>query len=667
MTSKELKHQAFDILVTRCHRQQQQLLNIEPRLLFYFEDLIEHSSTDDDDDDDWHNVDELLGAIKFLRLLRTYPFNHDKVRSVIFDGEGEWQQEGRRWVHVRGGLKQPGRVAPMVYRWEPFQIFMLCAMYGPQAWIDTGNEQWERDLMPTERVNEQTGHIDDLRRLCVHFIAFLPRKTNKTGFSAITNCEDFMRGDNDAQIFCCANSQQQSRILYQRTVDLIRQLDPQGRRIRFTATECNWKPGQFRSASLYAMSAGGKTKDGTFASRCSPDEFGSAEYVNGKSDMGALVKVIESSMGPRREPMTVVTTTAGNIKTGPFMDMLLSTQLALRDEIDYDSGQKQPTLEGDRRMCLLLHPDEWELDEEVLLTHKNIRRKVNPMLGKIVQHSFYDSEIAAARYDPMTLREVISKLFNVYANSSISEWLKADEIRCIQVDRRIDDCTDDEGWAVFVGSDFSKGDDLNGNSYLAVRWNEQQGEMEFFGDMDSYMSEQAVNESPLRELFRTWAADGWLHIVPGKTFDPVIATNRVIELHQKGINFMSFGYDPYNSKTVINALSQWVFDLGLQPTDIIKPVRQNFATYNPAVVDFELMVRRAFQQPDGTMQPAPQIHLSRNPMWPWQFSNCVLQESSDGMGNCKPVKGNASCKVDNVQMLLTALIGYNMKEGEVSN
>ena len=56
-------------------------------------------------------------------------------------------------------------------------------------------------------------------------------------------------------------------------------------------------------------------------------------------------------------------------------------------------------------------------------------------------------------------------------------------------------------------------------------------------------------------------------------------------------------------------------------------------------------------------------------MWPWQFGNCVLAESSDGMENRKPIKRqtDGSCKVDNVQMLLSALMGYDMAEGKVVN
>jgi phage terminase large subunit-like protein len=58
-----------------------------------------------------------------------------------------------------------------------------------------------------------------------------------------------------------------------------------------------------------------------------------------------------------------------------------------------------------------------------------------------------------------------------------------------------------------------------------------------------------------------------------------------------------------------------------------------------------------------------------NPLWPWEFGNVVLRESADGMENLKPVKRNssASCKVDNVQMLLSALLLYMAAEKTITS
>ena len=650
MTQQE-KDKSVMLLHNNFCRQYDEVAEIEPRLADYFLNI--------QDEPQYHNAYEILGALKFLRLLRTYEQDIDTFRDVIYKYEGIWEQRDGIWHHVEGGLKHPGTTGPRYYRLQPFQVFVLASMFLFKVWINTEAEVGSRGMMNTERPNPD-GYIEDLRRLCTEFTLYTPRKTAKTQLSAFIQFWYFMSADENAECYCCANASDQAKILFARSSQLIHQMDPRERRIRFTASQVNWKPGQFRTASLTALSAGGKTKDGLFAQLCSADEFGSAAYVNGASDMGKLVSVVESSMGPRREPMTFISTTAGIIQAGPFIDKLQSIRLLLEKEADPNADH---TISEDRQACLLLEPDEWEQqDEELLLTSKAVRRKVNPMLGIIVQHSFYDDEIAKARQNPEKMNEVITKLLNVYKAGRVKDWLKPEDIRPLQIDRRIDDCIDSDGWLVFCGLDFSKGDDLNGVSYLA--YNTRTGE--FFADMDSYMSEKAVNESPIRELLLKWADKGYLHIVPGQTFDPSWPVNRIIELDDKGVNFMAFGYDPYNAKIVMNALGQWVFDIGLDPKQIIQPVRQNFATYNPAVAEFDYMVKRSKDDGCGHQIPDPMIHFSRNSLWPWEFGNVMLQESTDGMENLKPVKREANGKVDNIQMLLSALILYDAAESQIN-
>jgi hypothetical protein len=70
----------------------------------------------------------------------------------------------------------------------------------------------------------------------------------------------------------------------------------------------------------------------------------------------------------------------------------------MRKYIDKNTGEP-PDFENDRRLCLCLEVDEWERDEQVILTKKSLRNKINPMLGKIVQHSSYDAWISEARND----------------------------------------------------------------------------------------------------------------------------------------------------------------------------------------------------------------------------------------------------------------------------
>lgn len=663
MTQKE-KQQAIDQLREATLRHHALLEDIEPRLAEYYDHLCQHTGTEKGDPNDHHNGFELLCALRLLRLLQTYPLNREKIDQVLYMGEGEWRRDAQGyWQHVEGGLGQPGRHGPEVYRWEPFQVFMIVAMYGPMAWIGTETYEGDRRPTDTERVNPATREIEDLRRLCTRFILFGPRKINKSGFAAITNVEDFMFGDYDAQVVCTANSQEQSKILFNKTKDLLQQLDPvtgrkfNGKYLNYTATEVKFMAGKYRAAELIAIPAGGKMPDGKFASRSAEDEYGSAGYTNGRSDMGQTAAVIESSMGPRREPMTVITTTASLITSGPFMEMLEATHRLLLQELKYPTGEATPTLAEDRQMCLLLEPDEWEAeDEDYLLTSKSIRRKINPMLGKIVQHSFYDTQAAESRMDETKKRETIAKLFNVYRSGRITKWIKGEEVARLQVDRRIDDCTKDQGWVVFTGLDFSLGGDWNGPGWLAARRHPSGRGTEFFADCDVWISEEEYNDSPLHPLYEQWVKGGWINVSPGKTFQPELFVGRLDELIKKGVQFMFFGYDKYKSKVPINVLKSYLqATLGIQnPEPYVQVVSQLNSEFNGPTEDLYNIM----------FAPVPFISYSNSPLWPFCFNNAMLE--TDNRENKRPVKANqsASCKIDPIQCIIMALDLYERYEGE---
>jgi hypothetical protein len=94
MTQEEKQH-AHEILTARLTDDVQLALKaIDPRLKDYFTGIA--------DNPELHNGYEILCAVKFLRLLRTYEFNEKKVKQIIQLREGEWAQDERgRWRHVR--------------------------------------------------------------------------------------------------------------------------------------------------------------------------------------------------------------------------------------------------------------------------------------------------------------------------------------------------------------------------------------------------------------------------------------------------------------------------------------------------------------------------------------------------------------------------------------
>lgn len=663
MTHQETKQEAIDILRRQLSGDgvAERLERVDVRLLEYFEGVARDVGTKLGEESDRHSVWEVLCAVKFLRLFNTYYFNTKQVQFYISLREGTWEKKGNTWHYIEGGLKLPATVGAKVYRWEPFQIFVLASVFGFYTWFDTHQPAGSKaELLPTER--EKYGSIYDFRRMVTEFILYAPRKVDKTGISAYIQFIFFLFGDFNAEIYSLGNTEDQSKILYSRTRFMLNQVNVSesgGKRFRMTEKVTQWQKqfqAEIRNSKIVPLTAGGKAPDGTNTQLLNWDELGSSPYINGKSDMQAHIGVCQSSMGMRREPLTFGTTTAGTITTGPFIDKLQSMHESLMKEIDYFHHRDTPTLSGDRQLCLLYEPDEYEkTEEQYVISSHALRRKVNPMLGITVQYQFYDDEMEKARQEGgQKLSECVSKLFNIYSSGRIREWIKAEQVRPLQTDMRISDCIASEGWVVFVGMDFSQGDDLHVVSYLAARRHPSGRGTQFFADCDAWIKESTLEATSIRPLYDKWIEQGWLHVSPGKVFQPALFINKLSALLEAGVQFLYFGYDKYQSKDPINSLKAFLQSVGVaDPEPYVQVVSQLNSELNAPTDD---LYAAMFAQ-------VPFISYSKNPLWPWCFGNCVLD--IDGRDNKRPIKRthSDSCKVDPVQALINALDLYERFEG----
>lgn len=297
-------------------------------------------------------------------------------------------------------------------------------------------------------------------------------------------------------------------------------------------------------------------------------------------------------------------------------------------------------------------------NEEELRTERVIR-KVNPNLGVTIQPDYYAREWEQAERDPSYKKEVITKLYNIFASDRAVDWITSDEIRPLQVDMTVEGCTASDGWVVLSGLDFTNvGDDLQALSFLAVRARKDGKGREFFADLRAWITEETVMNSPIKNVLLDWASRGYLNIVKSKVLSPNMPVDEIVRLRNMGVNMMGFGYDPFRANEPINLIKDWIVGFGVKPSDLanyVMPVGQKFGNMTPLIDEMTYMVRCE----------QPMIRFSNSPLWPWEFNNCQLIESVDGMENKKIVKTRPEMKVDNVQGLLDALFVYDTMNGKV--
>ena len=627
------------------------LWSVDKRLSEYIYDAISNNASH-------ANIYELLGIRKTLRLMDSYDMDVPRVHRTLRAIEGVWQ--GGR--HQKGGLKFSTPRGSQHVRLMPFQVWMLFEIYAFKVDVHMEREYHEGDmLLPTEWVKD--GWVWDTRRLTQEAHWFLTRKSGKTELGgAVDFTEVCFLGDINGQALICTNSSEQSQIAYKAIREFAMQIDPTcsnrmgGRYFRMTRAGLNWQPGHRMKGEIKCMAAGKTSKDGLYASVVHADEHGQAGYVNAHSDMQAAVDTCWGSTGPRREKLLLHTTTAGRVKDGPYKTKIEQVEELLLHELDYPLGSHIRTSD-DYWCAFLLRLDPWEVTDDLTrLNDTELFKKVNRSIGTTVQPTYYRERLhEAATGTEDTKQEVLTKDFNMWQGSSVREWIKAEQIRPLQRDMRIDDCKAKDGWVIFTGLDFSQGDDLHTAAYLAARKHPSGRGTEFFADYDAWVKESTAQASSIRPLYEQWVRDGWLHYSPGKIFEPSLFTGRLEELLGKGCQFMYWGYDKYKSKDPINTLKAFLQSVMkvANPEPYIQVVSQLNSEFDGPTDDLY----------KAMFAPVPFISYSNSPLWPFCFGNCVLEV--DGRDNKRPVKRSQadSCKIDPVQAIIMALDLYERYEG----
>lgn len=656
--AQERKERCLRDLRDAMPRYLDRLANIDQRICDYAMDLIR-------EDIDIHNLDELLGFRKFLRLLDTYPFDYEYVKDILYDAEGEWEMKAGNWKHVRGGMVIDGIFGARVYRQTPMQVFVYAWVYGFHHWIDTTSPNGSREMMESERIGDK-GTIEDYRLLTRKFICLWPRKMAKTFTSSFILFEDLMRGERDSEDYIASNGSDQSKILFKMCLKFIHNLDGWKRYFRVSDNDLHrfirWKPGTGRTASITALSSNPDNKDGLKATKIAADEFGAAKRSRSNpAEMEKLVGVLEGSQGPIREPLTFHSSTAGTGVETPYETMVNGVHKSLIEELDIPLDGHPHVTEYDSQGCSLLRPDEWERGDDELLRSERIIRKVNPNVGITIQPDYYRNEWKSAEIDgDVKRKEVVTKLYNIFCTDRTVDWITGDEVRGLMVvdedgwPSRIEDCKQSDGWVVISGMDFTNvGDDLQALTFLACR--RRNGRTQFFVQFEAWITEEAVEKNQYRNLFRQWNNDGYLHIVSGKTLSSAMVVDRIVSLrNDHGCAMVGFGYDPFKSKDAVNALKSWIISIGVRPDqvgNVLMPVSQSYGSVNPVLEEVTALV----------YDPDPLIRFHNSPLVPWEFSNCRIAESADGMENKKIVKANPDSpnKVDNCQALLNAMSVYD--------
>ena len=527
------------------------------------------------DNPEKHNLYELLAVKRFFRMLDRYEWSPKRVKHFFRF------YQALRFSGINGRTR---------YKLTPVQTFQFANIFG--------------FVKP------------DGRRLIRSVYLFVPRKFSKTTSSAALAVYDMLFGDNNAQAYVGANSYDQAKICFDEIRAIMFDLDAGGRHFRVNREKITFLD-RGRDSLIQCLTANAKTKDGLFASLVIMDEYAQARNTAGKN--GADLKnVLTTSMGPRREPLVIVITTASEVVDGPFKGELDGVMAVLR-------GEKT----NDTMFASIFMPDVDD-DEGDPATWA----KAQPHLGITVQPDYYEREYENAQLSAENMLAFRTKLLNIFCVSDEKTWFTYEKANDLLGKFDIDDVAGHPDCA--VAFDLSIHDDFSAVSYTIYSTESKK----FYCHTDYYFPEGALKGHPNEQLYRSWHAKGYLQFCKGQKIDVAQIAEDILRRSKK-VNIIRIGYDKYKAQDLTSILSS------VGARNVLTPYSQTYGSFNLPVESFEML---AWNDP-------PKIVFNDNPINTFCLSNCVLD--TDNLENKKPLKLSQYRKIDGtITMLMTLGLMY---------
>ena len=476
-------------------------------------------------------------------------YEHLKIRRFfLMLDKWEWKpKRAKKKIRLFEKLKFSGTSGRRCVKLSPVQVFSFANIYGLAR--------------------------PDGRRLIRTVYKFVPRKYGKTTEAAGLAVDDLLFGDHNAEAYVGANSYDQAKKCFNEIRGIMKNIDPRQKHFRINRETIKFRDGT-RESLAQCLTANAQTKDGLFASLAILDEYAQARDTANKN--GADLKnVLTTSMGPRKNPLTVIITTASDVIDGPCYKELEGVKKVLRGE-----------LENDTIFADLFLPD---ADDEESDPHT--WAKVQPHLGVTVQPDFYEMEWGNAQLSAENMLAFRTKLLNIFTINEIKTWFGYKDAKQIIGNFNIDTVKGKPDCA--VAFDLSVHDDFSAIAYTLYSKETKR----FYSHVDYYFPIGALKGHPNERLYRLWHEQGYLKFCKGRKIDVRMLADDIIA-RSKIVNIIRIGYDGYKAQDLVNILRVTGGKNQLQPYG------QTYGNFNLPVESFEMLV---YDDP-------PKITLNDNPI-----------------------------------------------------
>lgn len=465
--------------------------------------------------------------------------------------------------------------------------------------------------------NESGEWVRYFRRM----FASVARKNSKTTLTAGLMCY-LTFGDQEpgAQGLCAASTRDQARLAYN-PIRLVVEASPAFRQAGIIPTK----------AEIERLSDGSVMKPVVA-------EAGALQGLNVHASLTdelhvhkdlSLLNALEAGTGSRRQPMSLVITTADDGKKATPYDVLVQ---------EARNASSLGEVDGSRHYSAV-----WTAPKSLRIDDEDAWRAANPGLGQTPTYEYMRAAAAEAKNSPAA-----RAFFQRYhLNQRVS--LTGEFISRAAWDRnRLPEPVDPETLrdrACVGGLDLASVADLSAVCYLFP---------DDEGEGVTAVWRAWTNEENLPKLAKRtsnaaydWADQGYLEVTPGNIIDYDQIYDQLLT-DMNTFDILSMAYDPYGGSGLIPKLAS-------EGLPLVK-LRQGTVSLSPPMKEWQRLVY------SGTKKNP--VFRHHNPVADWCVGNLVV--ATDSSGNIKPDRAKSTEKIDLVAACVDAVSELTAKFGDRS-
>lgn len=452
--------------------------------------------------------------------------------------------------------------------------------------------------------------IDETRKYREIFLVVGRKNGKSTLASAIGLYLMMADAEPGAEVFAVATKYDQAKIIWAEAKKMVKKSEVLNKRIRSLVAELvsDWNESFFKPLGSDSDSLDGLNVHGAMM-----DEVHAWKDKN-------LYDVIVDGCSAREQPMIFIITTAGTVRESVYDLKYEEAELVINGLFDKNGYKDDHFL-----------PIIYELDKRSEWTNKKNWQKANPGLGTIKKIDQLETKVNKAKSNPMLVKNLICKDFNIRETSSES-WLNFEQINNTSKFNLLEL----KPKYAIGGADLSSTTDLTCATIIFMLPDDNKVYCHQMYWLPEDLLEQRTNEDKIP--YNLWEEQGLLRTTPGNKVHYKHITDWFTELQNEFDIYITWvGYDSWSA-------TYWVEEMkNTFGENSMEPVIQGKKTLSGPMKSL------------GADLESKKVNYNNNPITKWCISNTAIE--TDKNNNIQPCKGQSSRKrIDGLAALLNAYV-----------